>query len=154
MNAKYKNAAVSFAVGLTFAIGLGISGMTQPAKVVGFLDVTGAWDPSLAFVMIGAIAVHLMAYRLVPRMAKPLFRPQFGIPTRRDIDGRLVGGAVLFGAGWGIGGFCPGPALVSLTGGMSAALIFGAAMIAGMGLFQILDAARKRSTLEAAAGAS
>jgi len=132
----------TFFAGLIFSVGLGVAGMTQPAKVVGFLDLTGDWDPSLAFVMGGAIAVHFVAYRLVPRLGSPLFAERFGIPTRRDVDPRLVSGAVLFGAGWGLGGFCPGPALVSLTGGAQSALIFVAAMLGGMVLFQLADSLR------------
>ena len=136
--------AAIFASGLLFALGLGISGMTQPAKVVGFLDITGDWKPELAFVMGGAIAVHLIAYRLVPRMARPLFEPRFGIPTRRDVDLRLVGGAVLFGAGWGLGGFCPGPGLVSLVSGQWQALVFVAAMLVGMFAMNTVDKVRAR----------
>ncbi len=135
---------VTFIAGFIFAIGLGVSGMTQPAKVVGFLDITGSWDPSLAFVMGGAIAVHFIAYRLVPRMPAPWLGDRFGIPSRRDIDKRLVAGGVLFGLGWGLGGFCPGPALVSLVAGTSSALIFGASMIGGMLIFQLLDRLLRR----------
>ncbi len=136
--------AITFASGLIFALGLGVAGMTQPAKVVGFLDITGAWDPSLAFVMMGAIAVHFVAYRLVPGMPAPWYGERFGIPTRRDVDKRLVAGAVLFGAGWGLGGYCPGPGLVSMTTGASPVLIFVGSMLAGMGLFQVFEAALKR----------
>lgn len=129
----------SFIAGVLFAVGLGISGMTRPDKVIGFLDITGSWDPSLAFVMLGAIAVHFVAYRLRPRMASPLFAERFALPSRNDIDGRLIGGAVLFGLGWGIGGFCPGPALVSLTGGLSAAFPFIGAMVIGMAIFEVVE---------------
>jgi len=132
----------TFLAGFLFSVGLGVAGMTQPAKVVGFLDVTGNWDPSLAFVMMGAIAVHFIAYRVVPRMGSPLLAERFGIPTRRDVDLRLVSGAVLFGAGWGLGGFCPGPALVSVTGGARSAIIFVGAMMGGMLLFQLVDSLR------------
>lgn len=141
-----KNTIVSFAAGLIFAIGLGVAGMTQPAKVVNFLDLTGSWDPSLAFVMLGAIAVHFVAYRMVPRMGSPLFSERFGIPTRRDIDPRLVGGAALFGMGWGLGGFCPGPALVSVTGGMSMAILFVGAMLVGMAAFEIVNRQLQRQS--------
>lgn len=136
--------AAIFGSGLLFALGLGISGMTQPAKVVGFLDITGDWKPELMFVMGGAIAVHLIAYRLVPRMSRPLFEPRFGIPTRRDVDLRLVGGAVLFGAGWGLGGFCPGPGIVSLVSGQWQALVFVAAMLVGMLGFHTFEKVRAR----------
>jgi len=134
-----RNTLIAFAAGLTFALGLGISGMTRPDKVVNFLDLTGNWDPSLAFVMIGAIAVHFVAYRMVPRMGSPLFSERFGIPTRRDIDPRLVVGSAMFGIGWGLGGFCPGPALVSIIGGASSTLLFVGAMLAGMGLFEVFN---------------
>ncbi|MEL6342112.1 MAG: DUF6691 family protein [Myxococcota bacterium] len=129
----------AFGAGLLFSLGLAISGMTRPDKVIGFLDVTGSWDPSLAFVMIGAIGVHFFAYRLLPRMRSPVFAERFALPTRQDIDGRLIAGAILFGMGWGIGGFCPGPAIVSVTGGLFAVLPFIAAMVVGMGLFEIWD---------------
>ncbi|MFT5685506.1 MAG: putative membrane protein YedE/YeeE [Myxococcota bacterium] len=134
-----KNNIAIFFAGLIFALGLGISGMTQPAKVVGFLDVTGSWDPSLAFVMVGAIGVHMVAYRLVPRMTSPIFAAEFGVPTRSDVNGRLLGGAVLFGLGWGLGGFCPGPALVSLASGASTVLMFVGGMLGGMTLMNIID---------------
>lgn len=134
-----------FAAGVLFAFGLGISGMTQPDKVVGFLDVTGNWQPALAFVMGGAILVHLIAYRLVPRMRNPLFEARFGIPTRRDLDPRLLGGAALFGMGWGLAGFCPGPGIVSLVSGSSNAVLFVIAMVTGMLLMNAIDAARARA---------
>ena len=118
--------------GLIFGIGLILSGMTQPAKVIGFLDPLSGWDPSLAFVMIGAIAVHSLAYRLVPRLQRPLFASDWRLPTRRDVDLRLLLGAALFGAGWGLGGYCPGPALTSIVSGASSTLLFTAAMLGGM----------------------
>ena len=122
----------SFFSGLVFALGLGISGMTRPIKVIGFLDFFGAWDASLAFVMAGGIGVYFLAYRLVAKMATPLFAPSFALPKRGDLDARLIGGAALFGVGWGLGGFCPGPALTALASGAPAALIFVAAMVLGM----------------------
>jgi uncharacterized membrane protein YedE/YeeE/intracellular sulfur oxidation DsrE/DsrF family protein len=127
--------------GALFGAGLILSGMTQPAKVIGFLDVTGAWDPSLALVMAGAIAVHFAAYRLVPHMPSPLFAGAFALPGRRDLDAQLLGGAALFGIGWGLSGFCPGPALASLPSGTAPVLVFVAAMLGGMALFQRLDRA-------------
>lgn len=127
--------------GLLFGIGLLVSGMTRPSKVVDFLDVAGDWDPSLGFVMGGAILVHFIAYRLVKRMPSPLLGGKFGIPTRSDIDPRLVAGAAMFGAGWGLGGYCPGPALTSVANGTADALIFVGAMVAGMALFQVVDKA-------------
>jgi uncharacterized membrane protein YedE/YeeE len=122
----------SFVSGIVFAIGLGISGMTRPVKVIGFLDFFGAWDASLAFVMIGAIAVYFVAYRWSKGMRSPLLAPDFSVPKRSDLDAKLILGAAIFGAGWGLGGFCPGPALTSLASGAPAVLIFVAAMAAGM----------------------
>jgi uncharacterized protein len=128
-----------FLLGLLFGAGLVISGMTQPEKVVSFLNVAGSWDPSLAFVMGGAMGVNLIATRLMPRLAAPIFGGAFALPTRTDINPRLVGGAALFGVGWGLGGFCPGPALTSVVGGASEALIFVGAMLGGMALFHLAD---------------
>lgn len=125
---------VSFAAGLLFALGLGIAGMTQPGKVLAFLDVFGAWDPSLAFVMIGAITVYMPVYW----WARGVLAPRLQLPTRKDVDVRLVAGAGMFGVGWGLAGYCPGPALVSLTTLSGSALAFGAAMFAGMRLHGVL----------------
>lgn len=122
----------AFIGGLVFALGLGVSGMTDANKVIGFLNLAGDWDPSLAFVMVGAIGVHLALYRLILRRQSPLFCDTFHIPTRRDINAQLVGGAALFGVGWGLGGFCPGPGLVSLAGLGSSAAVFVAFMLFGM----------------------
>jgi uncharacterized protein len=118
--------------GALFAIGLAISGMTEPAKVTGFLDVTGAWDPSLAFVMAAAIAVHLPLVRLARQRQAPLFDRAFHWPTRRDIDAKLVAGAAIFGVGWGLSGYCPGPALTSLVAGGVPVLVFIGAMLVGL----------------------
>ncbi len=118
--------------GALFGVGLLISGMTQPAKVIGFLDVTRSWDPSLAFVMGGAVVVNSVLYRLTQRRSGPWFDRKFHLPTRRDIDLSLVAGAALFGIGWGLGGLCPGPALVSAAAGNVAALAFTGAMLVGM----------------------
>ena len=122
----------AFGGGLVFALGLGLSGMTDANKVIGFLNLAGDWDPSLAFVMVGAIGVHLALYRLILRRDSPLFTDEFHIPTRRDIDGKLVGGAALFGVGWALGGFCPGPGIVSATSQSTAALTFVLTMLVGM----------------------
>lgn len=122
----------AFACGLVFACGLGAGGMTQPSKVVGFLDVTGAWDPSLALVMGGALGTHALLRPFVTTRSRPLLAPAFCGPAKKDIDARLVVGAAIFGAGWGLGGFCPGPAIVALGGGMPAALVVVPAMLAGM----------------------
>jgi uncharacterized protein len=127
-----------FAVGLIFGLGLLLSGMSNPAKVLNFLDLgaiaSGGWDPSLAFVMIGAIAVTFTGYRLVLSRARPLFADSFHLPSKRDLDLRIVAGPAIFGVGWGLAGFCPGPALTALGFGAQGAFIFVAAMMAGMWL--------------------
>lgn len=125
-----------FVCGLMFGLGLGISGMTDADKVVGFLDLFGNWDPSLAFVMVGAIGVHLVLYRVILKRESPLYSGKFSIPTSKDIDVRLVAGAALFGVGWGLGGVCPGPGLVSGAALTTEALVFIAAMVGGMIVFQ------------------
>lgn len=135
----------AFVVGLLFSVGLVLGGMTQPAKVIGFLDVTGNWDPSLAMVMVGAIAVYSVAYRWIRgRRERPLLEARFQVPTRRDLDPRLVGGAMIFGAGWGLAGYCPGPGIVSLGGGSGQAALFVGTMAAGMLLFSVVDRAWSR----------
>jgi uncharacterized membrane protein YedE/YeeE len=127
----------ALAAGALFGLGLVVSGMTNPAKVLAFLDLAGDWDPSLAFVMAGAIPVAAIGFALGRRRAAPLCAPGFAPPTARDVDARLVGGAVLFGLGWGIAGFCPGPALAALCFGGWQVALFVAAMLAGMGVFQL-----------------
>jgi uncharacterized protein len=122
----------SLGAGALFGAGLAISGMTRPEKVLGFLDVTGQWDPSLMLVMVGAIALHFVLFRLILRREAPLFGERFHLPTKRDVDAPLLVGSAIFGVGWGLGGFCPGPALVSIGAGSRDALIFVAAMLAGM----------------------
>ena len=122
----------ALASGLVFAIGLGLAGMTQPAKVFGFLNVFGNWDPSLAFVMMGAIGVHFFAYRLARRRMAPVAEKIFDLPTATAVDRRLVAGAAVFGVGWVLSGYCPGPAVVSLASGMLAPLVMVATMIVGM----------------------
>jgi uncharacterized membrane protein YedE/YeeE len=126
-----KALATSFVAGIVFALGLGISGMTRPIKVIGFLDFFGNWDPSLACVMVGAIAVYFIANRWRGHMRSPLLAMKFSVPTRTDLDARLILGAAIFGVGWGISGFCPGPALTSLATGASSVVIFVVAMAAG-----------------------
>jgi len=116
--------------GLLFSVGLVLAQMTKPERVIGFLDVTN-WDPTLMFVMGGGVLVYAVAFRLIMKRPKPLAAPRFAVPTNRTIDRKLVFGSVLFGAGWGIGGFCPGPGLTSITSGVSAALFVGA-MLFGM----------------------
>lgn len=127
--------------GLLFGIGLVVSGMTNPGKVQDFLDLFGAWDASLAFVMIGAIAVHALVVRRILRLPRPLHDPMFHLPTRTGVDAPLLLGAALFGVGWGLAGFCPGPALVSAAAATPAALVFVPAMLAGMWLQQRSSAA-------------
>jgi uncharacterized protein len=122
-------AFVGLAAGLIFGVGLVVSGMTDPAKVRGFLDFTGSWDPTLAFVMAGAIAVHLPAYRLIRGRPAPVLAASFHLPTRQDIDAKLLVGAALFGVGWGLGGYCPGPAVASLALGGPAVTTFVAALL-------------------------
>ena len=129
--------------GLVFGLGLIVSGMANPAKVLGFLDLAGHWDPSLAFVMAGAIAVGTVAFVVANRRAASLLGAPMRLPSSRLIDRRLVGGSLLFGVGWGIAGFCPGPALVSLGMGEVKAVVFVAAMLAGMALFELLELRRR-----------
>ena len=118
--------------GLVFGLGLILGGMTDPGKVKGFLDVAGAWDPSLALVMGGAIAVGVFAFAAAQRRSRSWSGDRMDIPTNRVIDARLIVGGVLFGTGWGIGGFCPGPALVAMSSGLGSAAVFVIAMLAGM----------------------
>ena len=130
-----KQNVVSFVVGLLFATGLAISGMTQPQKVIGFLN-PWDWDPSLLFVMLGAIGVHLISYPLIRRRSSPLLDTKWHVPTRKDVTTRLIVGSALFGIGWGLAGFCPGPALTSLASGEIRSVLFVGAMIFGMLLFR------------------
>jgi uncharacterized protein len=123
---------IALASGLIFGLGLIAGGMTDPAKVKGFLDLFGAWDPSLGLVMAGAIAVGLFAFAAAKRRATSWTGEHMELPAATAIDRRLLGGGVLFGIGWGIAGFCPGPALVAMGSGLAAAWVFGAAMLAGM----------------------
>jgi uncharacterized protein len=131
--------ASAFACGLLFGIGLLVSGMANPAKVLGFLDLAGQWDPSLAFVMAGAIALAAPAFWLARTRQSSLSGAPLQLPTARRIDGRLVGGALLFGVGWGLAGFCPGPALVAAGAGEPRAWLFVAAMLAGMTIFAAIE---------------
>ena len=124
----------AFLAGVLFAFGLGIGGMTQPARVIGFLDGAGRWDPSLAFVMAGAVATYGALFQIIRRRVRPVLTPAFSIPTRRDVDGRLLTGAALFGIGWGLAGYCPGPGIVSLAAGTTPVVVFVTAMLAGMAI--------------------
>ena len=134
-----KNALSSFTVGLLFALGLGISGMTQPQKVIGFLDVFGAWDPSLLFVMGGAVGVHFLTFRWILKRPAPLLSAKWHVPNKKDITFSLVFGAILFGMGWGLAGFCPGPALTSVASLQVKPIYFVLSMIAGMYLYRVFD---------------
>jgi hypothetical protein len=132
--------------GLIFGLGLVISGMSNPAKVLNFLDVAGSWDPSLAFVMAGAVFVTSIGYRLILRQEAPKFATAFALPTRRDIDTPLIAGAAIFGIGWGLGGFCPGPAWTAVLLGDAGTLAFFPAMLAGMWLAKTALARRTAVT--------
>ena len=128
----------AYLIGLVFGLGIAISGMINPAKVLNFFDVAGTWDPSLIFVMGGALLVTFVGYRLVLAREQPVLAARFQLPTSRAIDARLIGGSALFGLGWGIAGFCPGGALPALGTGRSEVFLFVAALIAGMLLTRFL----------------
>ena len=132
----------AFLSGLLFGIGLIVSGMANPAKVLGFLNLAGRWDPSLGLVMVGAISVGLVAFTLASRRQRSLLGAELKLPSARHIDRRLVGGGLLFGVGWGVAGFCPGPAISALGMGEAKAVIFVTAMLAGMGIFELLERRR------------
>ena len=126
-----KRNIAALVAGLLFGFGLALAHMVEPAKIIGFLDIAGAWDPSLALVMAGAVIVTLVAYRLILRRPGPLLAPRFHLPTRQDLDRSLVAGAGIFGIGWGIAGYCPGPGLAALGLGTWEAPVFVAALAAG-----------------------
>lgn len=130
---------MAFVIGLVFGIGLILAGMSDPAKVQGFLDLAGDWDPSLAFVMGGAILVGALAFPIAARRERTLLGEIMRLPSASGIDRRLILGGLAFGAGWGLAGFCPGPALASLASGRSEVLLFSGAMLAGMGIFELLE---------------
>lgn len=140
----------SLLAGLLFGLGLIVAGMTNPAKVIGFLNLAGPWDPSLAFVMAGAIAVGTVAFLIARRRAVSLLGAAMQLPSTRDIDRRLVLGSLVFGVGWGLAGFCPGPGLVALGMGEFKALVFVAAMLVGMGAFELLERRRRITATSAA----
>ena len=127
---------LAYLCGFLFALGLGVAGMTQPGKITAFLDVTGAWDPSLLLVMLGAIAVYAIGYRLVRRRPRPVCAEAFHVPTTDRIDRPLALGATLFGIGWGLAGYCPGPAIVAVVALRREPLVFTAAMLVGMAVFE------------------
>ena len=141
---------VSLLTGLVFGVGLIVSGMADPAKVLGFLDVAGAWDPSLAFVMVGAIGVGVVAFAVARRRTVSLLGAEMKLPTTRRIDRRLVLGSVVFGLGWGVAGFCPGPSLVALGMGEAKAAVFVVAMLLGMGVFELFESRRQAAPLRTA----
>jgi len=140
----------AFAAGLVFGVGLLLSGMADPGKVKGFLDLAGAWDPSLAFVMGGAVLVGFFAFRFAGRRARTFLGHALELPSRRDIDFRLVGGRLVFGVGWGLAGFCPGPAVVAFGAGRDQAAVFVVAMLLGMLIYtaaeRLVHQPRRRSS--------
>jgi uncharacterized membrane protein YedE/YeeE len=138
------NLVSSLLTGLVFGLGLIVSGMANPAKVLGFLDLAGPWDPSLAFVMAAAIAVGAIAFGAARNRTASMLGQAMRMPTARQVDRRLIGGSLLFGIGWGIAGFCPGPGLVALGMGEVKAAAFVFAMLVGMGLSEIVDRRRRR----------
>jgi uncharacterized membrane protein YedE/YeeE len=149
MNRRFSNRLNEFLVGLLFGWGLLIAGMTDPGKVIGFLDLTGLWDPSLAFVMGGAIAVGLLAFGLARKRTTNLLGGALHLPTASQIDRPLVIGSLLFGAGWGLAGFCPGPAIVSMASGQPKALVFVLAMVGGMMIFEWTERLKRRDSVSA-----
>ncbi len=138
-----------FIVGLLFGSGLLLSGMTDPGKVLGFLDLAGLWDPSLALVMGGAIAVGFFAFAGAKKRTTNFFGGALHLPTSKDIDKRLLLGGLLFGVGWGLAGFCPGPGIVSMAAGQPKALLFVLTMLVGMGLFEVYDRMARRTQMTA-----
>lgn len=139
------HALSAFLIGLLFGLGLIVSGMTDPFKVIGFLDIAGPWDPSLALVMAAAVAISVVGFRVAGRRAAPLLGGAMRLPAAGDADRALVLGSVVFGIGWGLAGFCPGPALTAVGAGYSKAAVFVAAMLAGMALFEIAQRYRDPS---------
>ncbi|HEX7386548.1 MAG TPA: YeeE/YedE family protein [Castellaniella sp.] len=129
----------SLLVGVAFGVGLILSGMVLPAKVLGFLDITGAWDPSLGLVMIGAVLTGIGAFTVARHRQRSLLGFEMKLPTAHNIDRRLVLGSLIFGVGWGIAGLCPGPAIVNLGTGQAKAIVFFVALVAGMGLFEFIE---------------
>jgi uncharacterized membrane protein YedE/YeeE len=149
---KLARCLASLVAGLLFGAGLALSGMTRPLKVLGFLDIAGQWDPSLLFVLGGAVLVATIAFRFVLRSGTPLFATSFDVPTNRVIDAPLIGGALLFGIGWGIAGYCPGPAIAQLAAPNLETLYFLPAMVAGWWLYRATAGAGRapRGTTRAA----
>lgn len=137
---------IAFVVGVIFAIGLGISGMLNPGKVKAFLDISGGkWDPSLMFVMVGAIGLNIVSFRFILKRECSLLGEKFAVPGNKNVDGKLILGAILFGVGWGMAGICPGPAIANLASGKTSVLIFFASMVAGALLFKFLHQRKANS---------
>lgn len=135
----------SYLVGFVFGLGIMVSGMINPAKVLNFFDIAGTWDPSLAFVMGGALAVTVLGYRFILRRPSPILAESFRLPTKTEIDLRLVGGAAVFGVGWGIAGFCPGGSLPAIGTGQTNVLVFVGALVAGILLAKFGQSIKNRS---------
>ena len=138
-------ALFAFVAGLVFGIGLLVSGMVNPAKVIGFLDLAGRWDPSLALVMAGAVAIGAVGFVIAGRRKTTVLGTPMLLPTTRTIDRRLVVGGTVFGVGWGLAGFCPGPAIAALGAGYAKAAVFVVAMLLGMGAFELIERHRART---------
>lgn len=156
---NWKQNVAALVAGFIFALGLGISGMTLPTKVQGFLDLFGDWDPSLGFVMGGAVVVYAIGYRLITGRPRPRFADHFSLPNRKDLTPRLIAGSALFGMGWGLAGLCPGPAVVATSTASVEILLFVGAMVAGFGIHAFLDrpktaSSSKRTKLSPEASAS
>jgi uncharacterized protein len=148
----FRQVLASLVAGLLFGAGLALSGMINPDRVLAFLDVFGYWNPALAFVLFGAVSVSASSYWIAGRRARPLFAPAFDIPRNSHIDARLVGGSAIFGVGWGLAGFCPGPALASLALGLPGSFVFVATMLLGMVLARIVPGASARRDLKTEVG--
>lgn len=131
--------SISFFSGFLFSIGLILAGMTNPHKILGFLDFFGVWDPSLIFVMIGAISIHSVFYRFISKKKTPVFEKEWHIPKNKNITVNLIFGSTLFGIGWGLAGYCPGPALISLAQPNKSVVLFALSLISGMAVFYFLD---------------
>jgi uncharacterized membrane protein YedE/YeeE len=127
---------VNLFAGALFGLGLAVSGMVSPAKIIGFLDFADDWDPTLAFVMGGALLVTIPAFRLILRRPRPVLADEFDLPTKKEVDSRLLAGSAIFGIGWGLAGFCPGPAVTALASGLTPVFAFVAAMVAGMAVYK------------------
>lgn len=138
---------VALVSGLLFAVGLGLSGMTRPSKVLGFLDVSSTWDPSLAFVMIGGIAVYSLGYYFSRKRSSPVLDDKFHVPQAAPLDRRLLIGAAIFGVGWGLGGYCPGPGIVAIPNAAGSTIAFVAAMLVAMVAFAAVEARAKKPSV-------